>query len=189
MTCCSKLFKDNAAICRDSTSQIIINPVSQCENGLAGNYPCKDYDLLAFIPISEMGSLGIEGNDCWGWTDPGTNKEYALMGTTQGVTFIDISDPANAFIVGTLPTHTVNSDWRDVKVHKSIAYIVSEAADHGMQIFNLRRLAGVTNPPVEFSADRHYNKFIYGNCLVIRIFCSFKCIRKKSRINAVICEN
>ena len=35
------------------------------------------------------------GNDCWGWTDPLTGKEYALMGLDNGTGIIDISDPFN----------------------------------------------------------------------------------------------
>ena len=124
----------------DRDNQVIINPLAKCENGFAGDYPCNDYDLLTHISLEEIGDENTEGNDCWGWVDPLTKKEYALMGTNQGVTFIDISNPANAIILGTLKTRTVNSSWRDVKVHKSIAYIVSEAADHGMQMFNLGML-------------------------------------------------
>ena len=137
-------------------AQIIINPISKCENGLAGNYPCNDYDLLAFIPLDEMSGLNTSGNDCWGWVDPETNKEYALMATNKGVTFIDISDPANTVILGTLKTRTVNSSWRDVKVFNSFAYVVSEATDHGVQIFNLTKLKDVSNPPVEFNSDSDF---------------------------------
>ena len=151
----------------DRDNQIIINPLAKCENGFAGDYPCNDYDLLTHISLEEIGDENTEGNDCWGWVDPLTKKEYALMGTNQGVTFIDISNPANAIILGTLKTRTENSSWRDVKVHKSIAYIVSEAADHGMQMFNLGRLRDVKNPPVEFTSDRDYSGFGSAHNIVI----------------------
>ena len=151
----------------DRDNQIIINPLAKCENGFAGDYPCNDYDLLTHISLEEIGDENTEGNDCWGWVDPLTKKEYALMGTNQGVTFIDISNPANAIILGTLKTRTVNSSWRDVKVHKSIAYIVSEAEDHGMQMFNLGRLRDVKNPPIEFTSDRDYSGFGSAHNIVI----------------------
>src|SRR5688572_2871796 len=54
----------------DSTGMI------PCENGFAGLYFCNGIDLVARIPLSGMGAS--EGNDCWGWTDPETGKEYAL---------------------------------------------------------------------------------------------------------------
>ena len=140
----------------DAPKQVIINPIAKCENGLAGIYPCNDYDLLTHIPIEEIGGPNTSGNDCWGWVDPETNKEYALMATNKGVTFVDITDPANAQVLGTLKTRTENSSWRDVKVFNSFAYIVSEATDHGVQAFNLTKLRDVINPPVEFTSDREY---------------------------------
>lgn len=138
-----------------------------CVNGFAGNYPCKDYDLLLRIPLEKMGTGNIAGNDSWGWVDTTTAKEYALMGTTQGVTFVDITNPSEAIILGTLKTNTVNSVWRDIKVHNNIAYIVSEATAHGMQLFDLTKLRNVQNPPVNFTADSQYNGFREAHNIVI----------------------
>lgn len=147
--------------------QIIITPASKCENGFAGQYPCNDYDLLAHFSLEELGVTNGSGNDCWGWTDPRTGKEYALMGTNEGVVFIDITFPQEAVILGTLKTRTENSVWRDVKVFGGAAFIVSEAEDHGMQVFNLGRLANVTNPPEEFTIDGEYNAFGNAHNIVI----------------------
>ncbi|WP_439129935.1 choice-of-anchor B family protein, partial [Polaribacter sp.] len=108
-----------------------------------------------------------QGNDSWGWVDPSTNKEYALMCTNLGVSFVDITDPAKTTIIGFLKTRTESSSWRDVKVYNNVAYIVSEAANHGMQIFNLNRLKEVTNPPVEFTADAAYTGFGSAHNIVI----------------------
>ncbi|MDD7915598.1 choice-of-anchor B family protein [Polaribacter ponticola] len=144
-----------------------IIPLEKCENGFAGEYPCNDYDLLDYISLEEIGGIGTKGNDCWGWTDPLDNKEYALMGTNKGITFIDITNPTEVVILGTLATRTVNSSWRDVKVHNTVAYVVSEAADHGMQIFNLEKLRNVTNPPVVFESDYDYTGFGSAHNIVI----------------------
>src|SRR5262245_14796581 len=38
-----------------------------CTDGMAGPYPCRDVDLMAFLPHDEIG--GGTGNDLWGWTD------------------------------------------------------------------------------------------------------------------------
>ncbi len=151
----------------ESEPQIIINPIAKCENGFAGEYPCNDYDLLTHITLEDIGDADTKGNDCWGWVDPITKREYAIMCTNQGTTFIDITDPANAVILGTLKTRTVNSPWRDVKVHNSAAFIVSEAKDHGMQIFNLAKLRDIKNPPVEFTEDAHYPFFGSAHNIVI----------------------
>ena len=135
------------------------NLISQtpCENGMAGEYPCNGYDLQSFISLEEMD--GIRGNDSWGWTDPDNGNEYAIMGLKNGTAFIDISDPINPIYLGKLPTHTGESIWRDIKVYQNHAFIVSEASNHGMQIFDLTRLRNVSNPPEIFTEDAHYDGF------------------------------
>jgi len=142
-------------------------PIAVCENGFAGEYPCNDYDLLSHFNLDELAGSGTEGNDSWGWTDAETNKEYALMGTNKGIVFIDITDPSNTLILGILETATVNSSWRDVKVYDSHAFIVSEAASHGMQVFDLKRLRNVLNPPETFLVDTHFTEFGRAHNIVI----------------------
>ena len=122
-----------------------------CIVGFAGKYPCKGYDLLAHIDLSTLGSG--QGNDCWGWTDSSTGKEYVLMGLDNGTAFVDINESTNPILIGKLPTTTENSSWRDIKVYDNHAYIVSEADSHGVQVFDLTRLREA-NPPENFSPDR-----------------------------------
>ena len=136
-----------------------------CENGFADEFPCNDYDLMSHISLENMGAT--EGNDSWGWTDDTTGKEYVLMGLNNGTGFIDISDPINPIYLGKLPTATVNSEWRDVKVYSHFAFIVSEATNHGMQVFDLTRLRNVTNPPQNFSSNAIYNNFGHAHNIVI----------------------
>ena len=122
-----------------------------CIVGFAGKYPCKGYDLLVHIDLSTLGSG--QGNDCWGWTDSSTGKEYVLMGLDNGTAFVDINESTNPILIGKLPTTTENSSWRDIKVYDNHAYIVSEADSHGVQVFDLTRLREA-NPPENFSPDR-----------------------------------
>lgn len=150
---------DDSVIIDDGA--IIINPpisnsVTPCTNRMAGVYPCNGYDLVAEISLAALG--GTSGNDSWGWTDPTTQKEYALMGLNSGTVFIDISDPVNPVILGRLPTATVNSTWRDVKTYGNYAFIVSEAPGHGMQVFDLTRLRTISSFQF-FAADAHYTGF------------------------------
>lgn len=144
-----------------------LEPMAICENGFADIYPCDGYDLMSHIPISELGGAGAEGNDSWGWTDPSTGKEYALIGTTTGSAFVDISTPTQPVLLGRLPSATDNSIWRDIKVYNNYAFIVSEAVDHGMQVFDLTRLRNVVNPPETFTADAHYTEFGSAHNIVI----------------------
>lgn len=128
-----------------------------CEGGMAGSYPCDGYDLQSSFTVGELGST--RGNDSWGWTDPEDGKEYAIIGLRNGTAFIDISDPINPVFLGKLPTHTSESIWRDIKVYNNYAFVVSEANNHGMQVFDLTRLRDVANPPETFTEDAHYDAF------------------------------
>ena len=84
-------------------------------DGRAGEYPCNNVDLLSFVPLSELGTSG-DANDIWGWTDPQTGREYAIVGLYDGTAFVDVSDPTNPQVLGKLETETVGSLWRDIKV-------------------------------------------------------------------------
>jgi choice-of-anchor B domain-containing protein len=149
--------------CDDNT----IVPQFPCINGFANNHPCNGFDLMSHIPVNILGGDGAEGNDSWGWTDPETGKEYALVGTTTNSAFVDITDASNPILLGTLATATSNSLWRDIKTYNNHAFIVSEAPDHGMQVFDLTRLRNVTNPPVTFTADAVYNEFGSAHNIII----------------------
>lgn len=135
-----------------------------CENGFAGEFPCNEYGLLARVDISVFGAP--RANDCWGWTDPTNGKEYAIIGLRNGTGFVDISDPSAPVYLGKLPTATVASSWRDIKVYNNHAFIVSEAANHGMQVFNLTRLRNLSSPQT-FDSDAHYTEFGNAHNMVI----------------------
>ena len=64
-----------------------------CENGTAGGYACDRVDLLSRLSREELGAAdSILLNDVWGWTDPATGREYALVGRMDGVAFVDVTE-------------------------------------------------------------------------------------------------
>ena len=161
---CSKKDNDEVISIPDNLSEPtqnidddkIIEGKSYCENGFAGIYPCNGYDLLSRIPLEYFES--VEGNDSWGWTDSFDGKEYALMGLDDGTAFVDISDPEVPLYLGKLPSATVNSSWRDIKVYEDYAFIVSEAPGHGLQVFDLSKLRSVKTQQT-FDSDLNFNEF------------------------------
>ena len=127
-----------------------------CDNGMAGIYPCLGYDLLAKISLETFGSEAA--NDNWGWVDHESGKEYVLSGLDDGTAFIDISDPKNPIFLGKLPTATTVSPWRDIKIYKNHAFIVSEAPEHGLQVFDLTRLRLIDEFQI-FTSDARLTDF------------------------------
>ncbi|MEO9512993.1 MAG: choice-of-anchor B family protein [Flavobacteriaceae bacterium] len=125
-----------------------------CQGGTASIYPCNGYDLLFQMDLDAF--AGGDGNDIWGWTDTVNSREYALIGLDNGTAFVDITNTAAPVYLGKLLTATVASGWRDIKVYGNYAFIVSEAANHGMQVFDLTKLRNVEDPPQLFTADARY---------------------------------
>lgn len=124
---------------------VAANAQTPCTGGSAGGYSCENIDLMAVIPTGVNGPLHTGAtNDIWGWTDPSNGREYALAGTRSGVVFVDITEPAAPVVLGKLLTSTDNSTWRDVKVYDNHAFVVSEASGHGMQVFDLTQLRGLS---------------------------------------------
>ncbi len=74
-------------------------------------------------------------NDIWGWNDG--SVYLAILGSDNGTSFIDISDPANPVEVGYITGP--NSSWRDIKTYQNYAYIVTEGSGsgEGLQIVDL----------------------------------------------------
>ncbi len=139
--------------------------VTPCSGGMAGTYPCSNVDLMSFLALADIG--GGEANDIWGWTDSSTGKEYAIMGRTNGTSFVDISDPVNPIYLGNLPPPAADSKWRDIKVYADHAFIVTEAKNSGMQVFDLTQLRAVASPPATFSETAHYPGFSHAHNLAI----------------------
>ena len=73
-----------------------------CVDGMAGIYPCSNIDLLAFVPVAQFQATTT--NSLWGWTDPDSGIEYALIGANNGIAFYDLSTPDQPRYLGKLPT-------------------------------------------------------------------------------------
>ncbi len=156
----------NVAFGYDSVSGDTI----ECEEALAGDFPCKDVDMISLVSMEDLGAdRGIRTNDLWGWEDPETGREYAIVGLVNQTSFVDITDASNPVYLGELdmPSTANMAIWRDMKVYKDHAYIVSDGAgEHGIQIFDLRQLRNVTSP-VTFEETAHYPGIFSAHNIVI----------------------
>ena len=143
----------------------------KCESGKVRLFPCADVDLVAFMPLSALGSKrGIMVNDIWGWSDSTSGREFALVGRLDGTAFVEVTDPSNPVYIGELPFHAGARPnlWRSVKVYKNHAFIVSDGAGpHGMQIFDLSQLLSTTTRPATFKETAHYDKIHSAHTIAI----------------------
>jgi len=142
-----------------------------CSDSEAARFACGEVDLVAFLPNDEIGAgRGVRLNDVWGWTDPLSGKEYAIVGRADGTSFVDISDPLYPVYVGDLPMHEGSqaNKWRDMKVYSNHVFIVADGAGkHGMQVFDLTQLRDVEGGPVTFAETAHYDQLASVHNIVI----------------------
>ena len=75
-----------------------------------------------------------------GWTSS-NGREFGVVGQTDGTAFVEVLEDGSIKYLGRLPTQTENSLWRDMKVLDGYAYIGSEATNHGLQVFDLRKVS------------------------------------------------
>ncbi|MHC4717869.1 MAG: choice-of-anchor B family protein, partial [Planctomycetota bacterium] len=139
----------------------VIGDQADCDQGNAHVFGCNEVDLVSFLPVHTIGGeRGVRTNDVWGWTDAQTGNEYAIVGLSNAASFVDVSDPFNPIYLGKLPLHegARPSTWRDMKVYKDHAFIVSDGSgDHGMQVFDLTQLRDLADAPVVFEETAHYD--------------------------------
>eukprot|EP00666_Eupelagonemidae_sp_cell4sb_P010487 gene10487-21135_t len=64
----------------------------------AQSYPCEGIDMVSFVPVADMGDMGIvNGNDIWGWVDG--NREIAIHCLVNSVSFIDVTNAENPTVL------------------------------------------------------------------------------------------
>jgi choice-of-anchor B domain-containing protein len=105
-----------------------------------GAFESDGVALLAWLPLSSFEGAHTSGADCWGYVSP-SGREYAIIGLSDGVAFVEVTDPGQPVVVQTFAA--VSSGWRDVKVYQDHAYWVSEGGD-GVQVVDLSQIdAGI----------------------------------------------
>ena len=146
-----------------------------CENGTAEGYSCDNVDLYAHMNIQELvpdtiNSETVQLNDIWGWIDPETAQEYAIVGLTNGVSFVDVTLPSEPVYIGHLPLSQTGSisSWRDVKVYNNHVYVVSDnAREHGLQVLDLAEIRGFNGEPILFEETAFYDNVSSAHNIVI----------------------
>ena len=143
----------------------------RCEDGEVQIWECAEVDLVSFVPTKDMGGKrGTRTNDIWGWTDPETGREYALVGRNDGTSIVDVTNADMPVYIGDLPmTEGSRANvWRDIKVYNDHAYVVADGAgSHGVQVLDLRQIREITAPPVTFTETALYDVIHSAHNIVI----------------------
>jgi len=150
-----------------------------CDAGTAAGYGCNDADLMSVLTPEDVGATETcrtgatarrcDLNDLWGWTDPETGREFALVGREDGTAFVDVTDPLSPVYIGQLMLNGSSpSIWRDMKTYRHYAYIVADGSGgSGIQIFDMERLYEFTGAPITFEATSEYHGFGSAHNIVI----------------------
>lgn len=96
--------------------------------------------LLLTAQLQQIGHLSYNGLSlagCWHHVDS-LGNEYALVGTSKGLSIVDLTNPAQPVERFAVPGLTNN--WREVKTWAGFAYVSTEANNSGITIVDLRSL-------------------------------------------------
>jgi len=142
-----------------------------CVDGRAGIFECENIELVSFLPVREIGGGGGVGtNDVWGWTDPESGRDYAIVGLHDRTSFVDVTDVHEPVWLGSLErtNDTRRTLWRDIKVHGNFAYIVADnSGRHGVQVFDLTELRTFHGEPIQFKEFAHYDGVASAHNIII----------------------
>lgn len=109
-----------------------------------GQYPSQNITLLSQwdnpATVSEP-YYDIRYNSVWGWVDPQDNKEYAIIGSTDGTYFIDVTVPTSPVVRDYVAGRRDSCIWREYKTYQNYLYAVSDdGAPNSLQIINMSYL-------------------------------------------------
>ena len=82
----------------------------------------------------------IRYNGIWGWAD-GTGNEYALIGSTTGVYFVNVTNPSSPVVADFVAGRRSGCIWREIKTYSHYAYLISDdGSPNSFQIVDLQYL-------------------------------------------------
>ncbi len=106
-------------------------------------YPSSNINLVGFCnPETVAGVDAIKYSGCWGWNQTLKNKEYAIIGSSTGTYFIDISAPATPTVCDYVKgAHLTPCIWREIKTYQNFCYIVGDdSSPNSFQIIDMQYL-------------------------------------------------
>ncbi|MDP2384856.1 MAG: choice-of-anchor B family protein [Bacteroidota bacterium] len=136
----------------------------------AQTYPNYNISLLANISpetVNNWYALNTKYAGCFGWHNPVDNKEYAILGSTTGNHFIEVTNPIAPVVRDFVPAATQNNLWREIQTYQNYAYLVSDDNGSSLQIVDMSYLPDSVHVVYDSNAlfTRSHTIFISGNKL------------------------
>lgn len=92
------------------------------------------------VPALSNDEYGIRYNEVWGWVNPQTGREYALIGSQMGVHIIDVSDKEHIKEVDFVAGRSDSVINRDFKSEGNYVYAFAHQKAGSMQIWDMATL-------------------------------------------------
>jgi choice-of-anchor B domain-containing protein len=121
---------------------------------------------LTLLGQIDLSPSQIRNSDIWGWVDPQTNHEYAIVGewTGQRVYIVQVTDPTNPVIV-TIMTSTIGFD---VKTWGNYLYLVDgDGSGTDGEIYDI---SDPSNPVFAGNFESAHNIFIDNDGIMYNSF-------------------
>ena len=117
----------NFTLVQKSIRSILFSSVLTLGVFVSTGYASESFDsdnitLHSWVNLADFGGAA-NASDCWGYTSP-SGREYALIGLFSELAVVEISDPYQPVIVGSIPH--AGSIWADVKVYQDVVYVSNE---------------------------------------------------------------
>lgn len=106
------------------------------------SYQSLNINLISHIdPEQADAGDGRNYSGCWGWVQPVTNKEYAIVGSSTKTYFIDISNPYAPVIRDSVKGRSGPCTWRELTTYQHYCYVVSDVCTpNSFQIIDMQYL-------------------------------------------------
>ena len=107
-------------------------------------YPAQNISLYANWHDSSVPAephYGIKYQGVWGYADTANGKEYAIIGSSAGTYFIEVTNPLAPVVRDYVPGRRDSCIWREYKTFGKYVYMISDdPAPNSLQIADLSYL-------------------------------------------------
>lgn len=137
-------------------------------------YPNLNINLLSHI-TPETDTTGQDGrkySGCWGWYQAAKNREYALVGTSSGTYFVDVTNPSAPVVSDYVAGRRKGCTWREIKNYQNYCYIVSDdGPPNSFQIVDMQYLPDSVHVVYDDTTyfERSHTIFVDGN----KLYCGY----------------